>query len=283
MFDIIETNKSFIYAIGDIHGEFKSIANWIKICDLSNCALIFCGDFGLGFTSVQKEHDELSKAQKLCEERDIDCYIIRGNHDDPEYYNGTSKNLVLSRFKPLSDYTVIKSPQHNILCLGGAVSIDRSRRISFYQNGIQIMMLKRHLSYNKARDKVKPTWWENEGFVYNEEILKEIIKSGLNIDVICSHSVPENAYPILSNQNSILMFDSDSNLKFDIKRERENLSSVLDFLKKNGSNVLHWYYGHFHEHNTENIDGMTFHLLDMGRHGKGSSSPGGCFDMTIIY
>ena len=27
MFDIIETNKSFIYAIGDIHGEFKSIAN----------------------------------------------------------------------------------------------------------------------------------------------------------------------------------------------------------------------------------------------------------------
>lgn len=283
MFDIIETNKSFIYAIGDIHGEFKSIANWIKICDLSNCALIFCGDFGLGFTSIQKEHDELSKAQKLCEERDIDCYIIRGNHDDPEYYNGTSKNLVLSRFKPLSDYTVIKSPQHNILCLGGAVSIDRSRRISFYQNEIQIMMLKRHLSYNKARDKVKPTWWENEGFVYNEEILKEIIKSGFNIDVICSHSAPENAYPILSNQHSILMFDSDSNLKFDIKRERENLSSVLDFLKKNGSNVLHWYYGHFHEHNTENIDGITFHLLDMGRHGKGSSSPGGCFDMKIIY
>ena len=283
MFDIIETNKSFIYAIGDIHGEFKSSANWSKICDLSNCALIFCGDFGLGFTSVQKEHDELSKAQKLCEERDIDCYIIRGNHDDPEYYNGTSKNLVLSRFKPLSDYTVIKSPQHNILCLGGAVSIDRSRRISFYQNGIQIMMLKRHLSYNKARDKVKPTWWENEGFVYNEEILKEIIKSGLNIDVICSHSVPENAYPILSNQNSILMFDSDSNLKFDIKRERENLSSVLDFLKKNGSNVLHWYYGHFHEHNTENIDGITFHLLDMGRNGKCSSSPGGCFDMVKIH
>lgn len=283
MFDIIETNKSYIYAIGDIHGEFKSIANWIKTYDLSNCALIFCGDFGLGFASIQKEHDELSKAQKLCEERDIDCYIIRGNHDDPEYYNGTSKNLVLSRFKPLSDYTVIKSPQHNILCLGGAVSIDRSHRISSYQNEIQIKMLKGHLSYNEARNKVKPTWWENEGFVYNEEILKEIAESGLNIDIICSHSAPENVYPILSNQHSILMFDSDSNLKFDIKRERENLSSVLDFLKKNGSNVLHWYYGHFHEHNTEKIDGITFHLLDMGRHGKGSSSPGGYFDMKIIY
>ena len=49
MFEIIETNKSEIYAIGDIHGEFKSIANWIKTKDLSNCALIFCGDFGLGF------------------------------------------------------------------------------------------------------------------------------------------------------------------------------------------------------------------------------------------
>lgn len=283
MFDIIETNKSFIYAIGDIHGEFKSIANWIKICELSNCALIFCGDFGLGFTSIQKERDGLSKAQKLCEERDIDCYIIRGNHDDPEYYNGTSKNLVLSRFKPLSDYTVIKSPQHNILCLGGAVSIDRSHRISSYWDKMHIVIKKGHLSYNKARDKVKPTWWENEGFVYNEEILKEITESGLNIDIICSHSAPEHVYPILSNHHSILMFDSDSNLKFDIKRERENLSSVLDFLKKNGSNVLHWYYGHFHDHHMEKIDGTTFHLLDMGTNGKGSLSPGGYFDMVEIY
>lgn len=283
MFDIIETNKSFIYAIGDIHGEFKSIANWIKICELSNCALIFCGDFGLGFTSIQKERDGLSKAQKLCEERDIDCYIIRGNHDDPEYYNGTSKNLVLSRFKPLSDYTVIKSPQHNILCLGGAVSIDRSHRISSYWDKMHIVIKKGHLSYNKARDKVKPTWWENEGFAYNEEILKEITESGLNIDIICSHSAPEHVYPILSNHHSILMFDSDSNLKFDIKRERENLSSVLDFLKKNGSNVLHWYYGHFHDHHMEKIDGTTFHLLDMGTNGKGSLSPGGYFDMVEIY
>ena len=121
MFEIIETNKSEIYAIGDIHGEFKSIANWIKTKDLSKCALIFCGDFGLGFCGIQKEHNDLLRAQKLCEERDIDCYAIRGNHDDPEYYNGTSKQLDLSRFKTVSDYTVIKSPEHNILCLGGAV------------------------------------------------------------------------------------------------------------------------------------------------------------------
>ena len=158
MFEIIETNKSEIYAIGDIHGEFKSIANWIKTKDLSNCALIFCGDFGLGFCGIQKEHDDLLRAQKLCEERDIDCYAIRGNHDDPEYYNGTSKQLNLSRFKTVSDYTVIKSPEHNILCLGGAVSTDKSYRISSYENEINITMIKRHLSYDDDKKKVKCYW-----------------------------------------------------------------------------------------------------------------------------
>ena len=282
MFEIIETNKSEIYAIGDIHGEFKSIANWIKTKDLSNCALIFCGDFGLGFCGIQKEHDDLLRAQKLCEERDIDCYAIRGNHDDPEYYNGASKQLNLSRFKTVSDYTVIKSPEHNILCLGGAVSTDRSYRISSYENEVNITMIKRHLPYDDAKKKVKCYWWEKEAFVYNEKILNEISSSGLNIDVICSHSAPEQCFPLTSDR-LVYWFDKDSKLERDVKLERHNLSAVLDFLKSNGSTVSNWYYGHYHNKHTETIDGTTFHLLDMGRNGKMSEIAGGYFDMKEIH
>ena len=52
---IINSDKETIFAIGDIHGEFAAIANWIKTNDLRDCAIIFCGDFGLGFESVITE------------------------------------------------------------------------------------------------------------------------------------------------------------------------------------------------------------------------------------
>ena len=192
--------------------------------------MIFCGDFGLGFCSIQKEHDDLLRAQKLCEERDIDCYAIRGNHDDPEYYNGTSKQLNLSRFKTVSDYPVIKSPEHNILCLGGAISTDRSYRINSYENDVNITMIKRHLSYDDAKKKTKCYWWEKEACVYDEKSLNEISSAGLNIDVICSHSAPEQCFP-LTRDRLVYCFDKDSKLEGDVKLERHNLSAVLDFLK----------------------------------------------------
>ena len=86
MFNIVETDKTTIYVIGDIHGEFKAIGNWIKTNNLRDCALIFCGDFGLGFDGLQKEHDDLTRAQRLCEERNVDCYMIREKYMMPKQF-----------------------------------------------------------------------------------------------------------------------------------------------------------------------------------------------------
>ena len=87
MFNLIESDKKSIFFIGDVHGEFKVIGNWVKNFDLSDCAIVFCGDFGLGFSSIQHERSELLKSDDICEERNVDCYMIRGNHDDPKIYN----------------------------------------------------------------------------------------------------------------------------------------------------------------------------------------------------
>lgn len=282
MFNIVETDKTTIYAIGNIHGEFKAIGNWIKSNDLRDCALIFYGDFGLGFDGLQKEHDDLTRDQRACEERNVDCYIIRGNHDNPEYYNNTSKSLNLSRFKPLSDYTVIKSPEHNILCLGGAVSTDRTYRKQSYENEITELMAQRHMTYEKAKSKVKCYWWEDEKFVLDLESIEAINNSEIKINAICSHSAPTEAYPLL-NQRTLYWMNQDDNLEGDMKDERNNFSSVLKLLKDNDHPVTNWYYGHFHEHNTETIDGTTFNLLDMGRNGRMNGGMGGNFDMKEIH
>lgn len=54
MFTVIATDKTDVFFIGDIHGEFKAIGTQIKQHDLMNCVLVFCGDFGLGFSSILK-------------------------------------------------------------------------------------------------------------------------------------------------------------------------------------------------------------------------------------
>ena len=281
MFDIIKNNKQTIYFIGDIHGEFKAISSWISLHDLNDCIIIFCGDFGLGFSSPQKTYQDLIHANKKAEERNIDIYALRGNHDDPAYYNNPSINLNLSRFKPLSDYTVIQTPEHNILCLGGAVSTDRSYRIDCYNTSITQYMIKHRCSEQKARENVKLYWWEDEAFVYNEDVLNEIINTIPNIDVICSHSAPDFCFPETSGRVEYWC-EQDPTLKDDLTHERQMLTNVIEFLKINNITPKNWFYGHYHQHHSEDINGTRYTLLNMGREGKISTYPGGYFDMIEL-
>ena len=53
MCNLIRLNVNSVYAIGDIHGNFKSIPYNIKHYDLHDCVLIFCGDIGFGFEKYE--------------------------------------------------------------------------------------------------------------------------------------------------------------------------------------------------------------------------------------
>ena len=281
MFTLINTDKTSTFFIGDIHGQFKAIGNWIKQYDLNNCLIIFCGDFGLGFSSIEHEKQELYKSNKICEERNIDCYILRGNHDDPSYFNDTLPKLVLSRFKTVSDYTVINTPEHNILCLGGAISIDRGIRKSRYETDIRTIMITANCTLEHAIKKAKQYWWEKEPFFYNETILDEINKTGIKVDIVASHSAPEFCQPIakgFSTSYSII----DKDIETDLYNERSDFSKAYNYIKKQGNNIKYWFYGHFHQHNFEIIEGTRFIGLDMGRKSKDSNSVGGVFDMSEI-
>ena len=52
--------------------------------------------------------------------------MVRGNHDDPAYFNG--EKISHERFRTIPDYSVIHVCDHNIFCVGGAISIDRYNR-----------------------------------------------------------------------------------------------------------------------------------------------------------
>ena len=52
--------------------------------------------------------------------------FVRGNHDNPAYFDGAMFNA--KRFITVPDYSILQACNHTILCVGGAISIDRIYR-----------------------------------------------------------------------------------------------------------------------------------------------------------
>lgn len=265
MITLILNDKTSIHFVGDIHGEFSWLSKWIKEKDIKDSILIFCGDFGVGFDSVEREELELQSANLSCKERNIDCYVFRGNHDNPEYFTDKQK-LNLSQFTLIRDYTIIKTPNHNILCVGGAVSVDRLNRISYLNERVLRYSLSNNISQEEARLKLIENgeyvgWWENEKFVYDDVAIEDIKKIHENIDVIATHSAPDFCQPTKKNNISYWL-RVDPGLDSDLESERRDITKLYNSIK-GISEIKYWFYGHFHGHYFENIEGTNFVGLDM--------------------
>ena len=93
-----------IYIIGDIHGAFNRLMKKVSDLDLKDCTLICVGDLGMGFNySPEGERKGCLLMNEFFEERNMIFLSIRGNHDDPQYFNGPNR-IDLSHFKLLPDY-----------------------------------------------------------------------------------------------------------------------------------------------------------------------------------
>lgn len=265
----IYINSEALYFIGDIHGNFESINTFIKTRDIHNATLFFCGDCGFGFMSQEYyEKQVFPRLKKTLSRYNDYCIFVRGNHDDPSIFNSFTYNY--KRIKAVPDYTVISvhqnsnktSPCKNILCVGGAISIDRSYRIK---------KMKESWSIN-------PCYWADEICVFNATVCNKLKESGINIDVVVSHSCPLFCDPPLARTAGIgswITAEKFANLEEltgrdlmeDVRVERVSLSNLYDCLIDNKSTLECWFYGHYHFHNTMRVNSTTFCLLDMERNG----------------
>src|SRR6056297_2566947 len=158
---------------GDIHDKYYIILNFIEKYEIKNSAIIIAGDFGIGFKHPLKEKSKLKKLNYKLLESNNTIFVVRGNHDDPSYFYGNNDK---TNIKFVPDYTVLNINNQNILCVGGAVSIDRVNRESYTEG--------------RGRD-----WWSNEIFNYDPKKIETLT----NIDVVVTHSAPNFAYPYLKN------------------------------------------------------------------------------------
>ena len=238
-----EMDKSLAATFYDISYNYQSSHK-----DFNNSIIIVAGDCGFGFEKEEYYIQTFNKYKNLLEKNNIFLYFIRGNHDDPSYFSENKINF--SNIKTIPDYSIIQTKNGNILCVGGAISIDRTWR---KEEEIRINKYK--------KNHFKKRYWEDEKPIFNKDILDEISKENIHIDYVVTHTSPTIAFP--TYKGGIREWSRvDKSLTADTRDERQTLMHIFNYLKENGHNVKEWIYGHFHSSNREVISNTLFVALN---------------------
>jgi Icc-related predicted phosphoesterase len=218
-----ESVKDLIYLHGDNHGDWDFLFKKLEYLSISNCLLIGVGDAGVGFSIKRKQERQFELLNSSFKKRGIKYLTIRGNHDDPAYFDGSIK---LSNFELIPDYTSRKINGETFLFVGGAVSVDRCYR----REGV--------------------SYWPDETFVFKPELATEC-------DVLVTHSAPTWIGPI--DKSGIQGFISkDENLWEECCKERLAVEQLFNKSKPKKS-----YHGHFHKSYQAYSNGCGATILDI--------------------
>ena len=254
--------------IGDTHFQNEDLNN--KLQSYNNTTFIHVGDFNIGCKSFYEEEKWLKILNDTLISINSTMYIIRGNHDDPNYFTDDieffKKHLKskyncfhykcfigdeykvdtdeysefifgLSNIKFVPDYTVLNINGNNLLCVGGAISIDR----------------KQHIKRNLLNIK----YYKDEVFKYSPEKVKDLT----DIDIVVTHNSPSFCEPKEFNDIVYHFYnDGDVDLLRDLQHERNDLKLLHDILIKNNDLNL-WVNGHFHMQTGEYIGNTLFRTV----------------------
>jgi hypothetical protein len=221
----LNKNKPLLF-LGDHHGEWSYLIDIIDNKQISNCYLISVGDSGIGFTDNATQIKNANYLNYEFKERNIVFMSIRGNHDDPDYFQGDDR-VALDNFELIEDYTLMEYDDKKIQFIGGAVSIDRTSR-------------------TEGR-----SYWEEEVVKLDRDKCKEV-------DILVTHTAPSWCFPQQFNQTVYDWVNEDAYLLEDLTDERAIMDEIFKLCKP----YLHL-YGHFHSSWTEEINGCKHKLLDI--------------------
>ena len=222
---ILDKNKPILY-IGDHHGDWKQLFWFANRGKLENCYLISVGYSGIGFSPYTQQIDHINQLNEKFKTLNIEFMSIRGNHDDPAYYEG-SERINLSNFELIEDYTVMEYQGNLIQFIGGATSIDRTMR-------------KEGVSY-----------WSKEGVIFHKEKLQKV-------DTLITHTAPSWCFPQRFNEIVYSWAKEDAHLLEELTAERAVLSEIFKICQPQ----LHL-YGHFHSSRNEKINDCVHRLLNI--------------------
>ncbi len=160
-------------------------------------------------------------------------YVIRGNHDDPSYFEKWQK---IGNIRVVPDYSVLELDGYTVLLIGGAISIDR-------------------MTLTEGKD-----YWKNEVFLFDELKLAAAISEVQNIDIVVTHNAPSEFWPYEIGGLVKTYAKQDINLISDLTKEWKMHSKLLKHVT-NKFSPSHWYYGHFHAIADGQYSNLKYYVL----------------------
>lgn len=235
---------------GDIHGDFKGIV--FKLCiqyGLKDTLLIIAGDCGFGFEKPGYYDMIYNQVAGRLRKANNWVVFIRGNHDDPAYFS--EEKIAYKRWRCIPDYSIVQACGHNILCVGGAISIDRYMR-------------KEENARRAERGHIQTAvWWPDEVPVYDEDATA-FIPVEVPIDTVISHTAPSFCELNSNSHRGLQSWAAkDPELISDVEKERKTMDRIFIKLKEDEQPVKRWYYGHFHQSWSGQLEGVFFSMLDI--------------------
>lgn len=227
-----------MFILGDIHGYTRDqktglsgfeTLKWFIETQIVDSNIIQVGDFGLT-DNIQLMNRTLIELNRLLGESGNKLYVIRGNHDNPAFWNGTH---IYEHLELVPDYETRIIEDKKILFIGGAISVDRKKRI-----------------------KEGYPWWPDEVFVLKKGLLNTI--SG--VDIVVTHTAPNFAYPQTLSGIPDEYTQVDSTLLQECARERLDMTEVYDILKSKNK-IMNWAYGHYHTNEVTPYEGVEFRVV----------------------
>lgn len=214
-----------LWICGDIHGEVSGLVRDAVNRGISCADILVVGDFGAGFGRPKSMDVAYGKVRAALEKNDICLYTIRGNHDDPAFFDGRHD---YERLHFLPDHHIIEICSKKIYPIGGAVSAD----IDF----VDPLTRKSRRMVNDALVRYgssKRVWWPDEApSAGSGTLFPECV------DIVVSHEAPLSFEPPLVRADYV----RDETWQ-KILESRKYLDYILSQVKP----VL-WFYGHYHKH-----------------------------------
>jgi DNA repair exonuclease SbcCD nuclease subunit len=181
------------------------------------------------------EYGSLVNLNAILKEASSNMYVIRGNHDNPAFWDwGCGYHLSNIEFIP-DDCTKLIEDK---VCyfVGGAVSVDRTRR----RQGID--------------------YWCGES--YDPKPVRYIADK---IDILFTHDVyhPCSPYSIHSSDAVKYFAPMDEHLIGDLERSQAVMRNLYEDVMETNP-TFSWYHGHYHEsHVTNNNEQITHSLSEL--------------------
>lgn len=203
-----------VYLVGDIHTDYRNFKVELEESNLHNCILFFLGD--MNFRDYETSINQFKKLDAELYERNIQSYIIRGNHDNPYLWNDKSFWNNFKSFKPVNCDTRLNINGNIGIIIDGAVTLNRE-------------LLDEGVNYWPEYDKPGIPW----DFVDYGENLKRV-------DFVLGHGGPV-LDDFFKQKTGCEKFLKDGLLCEDLKREQKIYRQILQRYRPK-----RWYCGHYH-------------------------------------